>query len=174
MQIPLTKEGVYILEINNNGGGAIINRPIYVGNSLPLIPDFSDLFPDMTNDQIINAQPQTLQGQLSKLLTLVNAKRTEWNRPTLTTGLDLQNVAQGHSNDMVARGYFSHYSPDNPQKGPGDRAWAAGIRYIVGENIAQNLDLVDAHNRLCRSPAHLANIVNQDFTKVGFGVARDS
>lgn len=44
-KISFDKPGVYILEVNNMGGSAAINRPVYVGNGYPLLPDFQDLSP---------------------------------------------------------------------------------------------------------------------------------
>jgi hypothetical protein len=38
--ITLSQEGVYILEVNNAAGSAVINQPIYVGNKYPILPDF--------------------------------------------------------------------------------------------------------------------------------------
>jgi hypothetical protein len=37
-----------------------------------------------------------------------------------------------------------------------------------------NKDLTDAHNRLARSPGHLANIVGPTYTRVGLGIAADA
>ena len=39
------KEGVYIIEINHLKGYALINMPVYVGDSYPLLPDYHDLSP---------------------------------------------------------------------------------------------------------------------------------
>lgn len=39
----LSQEGIHIIEINYLNGAAIINRPIYVGNGFPLLPDYKDL-----------------------------------------------------------------------------------------------------------------------------------
>ena len=39
----LEQEGIYIIEVNYLSGAAIINRPIYVGNGFPLLPDYKDL-----------------------------------------------------------------------------------------------------------------------------------
>lgn len=35
--------GPYLIQINSYDGLAIINRPIYVGHTYPLIPDYLDL-----------------------------------------------------------------------------------------------------------------------------------
>ena len=45
VDITLVKEGTHILEINNMAGMALINRPIYVGESYPLLPDYRDEAP---------------------------------------------------------------------------------------------------------------------------------
>ena len=59
---------------------------------------------------------------------------------------------------MVNKNYVAHVSPDG--KGPMDRALSFNFTDNVGENIAKNMDLIDAHYRLSRSPGHLQNIVN--------------
>ena len=39
----LNQKGIHIIEINYMSGAAIINRPIYVGEGFPLLPDYKDL-----------------------------------------------------------------------------------------------------------------------------------
>lgn len=73
---------------------------------------------------------------------------------------------------MVARNFFGHVNPDGD--GPQQRAKKAEITYGIGENVASNLDLFDGHERLCRSPGHLANIVNGNYTRIGLGIAKNS
>ncbi len=72
---------------------------------------------------------------------------------------ELDRLAQMHSDDMVSRGFFSHVNPS--RESPQDRANRLGITQGVGENIAKNLNVTDGHYRLCRSNAHLVNIVNR-------------
>lgn len=36
------------------------------------------------------------------------------------------------------------------------------------------MNLTEGHLRLCRSPAHLMNIVNKDWINVGLGITSDS
>ncbi len=107
---------------------------------------------------IIAAQPQTIDGLRTGLINLINQKRAVWGKASLVIDSVLNSLAQGHSNDMVVRNFFGHVNPDGD--GPQQRATKANITYGVGENIAMNLDLADGHNQLCRSPGHLANIVN--------------
>lgn len=174
--ITLSKPGVYILEINNNKGLALINRPIYVGTGMPLLPDFVDFLP-LTYHQneinaLINAQPKSAEALRSSLLAMINQKRASWGRQSLTLDMTLTSLAQNHSNDMIARNFFGHVNPNG--FGPHDRAKNANLGYSIGENLAKNIDLREGHERLCRSPGHLENIVNPSYTRVGLGISRDS
>ncbi len=77
---------------------------------------------------------------------LVNVRRTENGLASLSWDTRLQQVAQGHSDDMAARDYFDHITPEG--KSPSDRAADAGYScykdygsyYTVGiaENLAQH------------------------------------
>jgi hypothetical protein len=48
-----------------------------------------------------------------------------------------------------------------------------GILEGVGENLAMNNNLTQAQLMLQRSPAHLQNMVNPDWTRVGLGIAQN-
>ncbi len=73
---------------------------------------------------------------------------------------------------MIARNFFGHINPskETPQK----RANKLGIKQEVAENVAINNNITDGHYSLCRSNAHLMNIVNKDWEKVGLGFAWNS
>jgi uncharacterized protein YkwD len=101
------------------------------------------------------------------LVRLVNQNRTT----PLTIDPALTKIAQERANDMVAKNYFSHVSPD------GHRAWwfleqHHYYYHQAGENLAldfqTNKQAVDAW---MASPGHKANIVNPAFTKTGIGIA---
>lgn len=105
----------------------------------------------------------------NQMLDLLNEERVKANLPALTLDEELTPVARRHSEDMFARGYFSHVSPEGST--PFDRIRAADIRFLVaGENlaIAQNLSL--AHQGLMDSPGHRANILRKAFGRVGIGI----
>ena len=40
LNMKVKKEGVYIIEVNHHKGYAVINSPLYVGEGLPVLPDF--------------------------------------------------------------------------------------------------------------------------------------
>lgn len=83
-------------------------KAIYVGDFYPILPDLVDMDPGLTNQEIIAAQPQGDQNLRNALLSLINQKRQEWGRAPLTIDANLNNLAYGHSYDMMTRGYFSH------------------------------------------------------------------
>jgi uncharacterized protein YkwD len=70
---------------------------------------------------------------------------------------------------MLARGYFSHYSPEG--KTALDRLRAQRIAFLIaGENLALAPTVTVAHTGLMHSPGHRANILRPQFGKVGIGI----
>lgn len=105
------------------------------------------------------------------LTLLTNEDRAQNNAGALTENLLLTQAAQIKANDMAARGYFSHVNPD------GQQPWyyfdMVGYKYkYAGENLAVNFfESEDVARAWMNSPTHRANIVNQNFTEIGIGVA---
>lgn len=79
----------------------------------------------------------------------------------------LELAAAGHSQEMVARNYFSHTGADGSS--PGDRASAAGYGWrTVGENIAAGYPSVQAVvDGWMASDGHCRNILNPAFRDIG-------
>lgn len=72
---------------------------------------------------------------------------------------------------MIEYGYFGHISATDGT--PARRANRAGVRFArLGENLAGNSDLADAHRMLMNSPTHRANILDPDFQRVGLAVVK--
>jgi hypothetical protein len=85
----------------------------------------------------------------------------------------LAKAARAHSADMVARGYFSHVTPEG--LGPSERAAAAGYSSGAAENIAAagGSTTPFALFELWRtSPEHNTNMLNGTYTAGGFGIVR--
>lgn len=93
-----------------------------------------------------SAEAPDLRVLDERIHAAVNQGRTDEGRPALDWSADLAAVAQAHSADMAARGYFDHVSPDGAS--PQDRARSAGIacetpmgggrtRIGVSENLYQ-------------------------------------
>ncbi|MGV3706390.1 MAG: CvpA family protein [Arcticibacter sp.] len=105
----------------------------------------------------------------AEMLVLINKERTQRGLNTLKADAELAAVALQHSGDMLARGYFSHYTPEGLS--PFDRINKAKVRFITaGENLALAPNLDQAHTGLMNSPGHRANILNRGFGRVGIGI----
>lgn len=108
---------------------------------------------------------------LSGLLQSTNEQRSAENLASLTLNEKLNAAAQSKANDMAARNYWSHNTPE------GQEPWVffdnAGYAYLAaGENLAYGFSTSDAAVvAWMNSPGHRANIMNGQFKEVGFGVA---
>ncbi|MEU3515610.1 CAP domain-containing protein [Streptomyces sp. NPDC006654] len=105
----------------------------------------------------------------AEVLKLVNEERSKVGCSPLSANSSLTGLAESFSADMAARNFFDHTDPDG--KTPWDRAAAAGISNLGGENIARGQataqDVMDAW---MNSEGHRANILNCDFKTLGVGV----
>jgi uncharacterized protein YkwD len=108
-----------------------------------------------------------------RVAELVNQHRVSIGCPALAWDNGAARAAQAHSDDMAARSYFSHTSPEG--RSPFDRLDAAGLRWSsAAENIAQDPRGPDAVVRgWLASPGHRANIENCRLTRHGVGVRGD-
>jgi uncharacterized protein YkwD len=105
----------------------------------------------------------------AQMLALVNQARSEHGLRELSADPEAAEVARAHSRDMLARGYFSHVSPQGLT--PFDRLQRAGVRYrAAGENLALAPRVTVAHDGLMNSPGHRANLLNPRFGRVGIGI----
>jgi uncharacterized protein YkwD len=110
------------------------------------------------------------------ILCLLNEERASQGLAPLQQRAELELASQHHSEDMVARRFFEHDTPDGVD--PQQRMLAAGYRSdnaITGENIAwaageraTPFELVDLW---MHSPPHRENILRREFTEVGVGLA---
>lgn len=108
---------------------------------------------------------------MDNIVNLANAARVENGLGELKTSSLLSRAAQNKANDMLARQYFAHNTPD------GETPWtfikAVGYSYTTaGENLA--IDFTQAENvqsAWMNSPGHRANILNSNFTEIGIGIA---
>lgn len=109
-----------------------------------------------------------LPGTLS---ALTNEQREKNNLPDLVESSILDRAAQLKAEDMAAKSYFAHTSPD------GVTPWywftKAGYGYLyAGENLAINFaDSAEVTEAWMNSPLHRANIVGKNYEEVGTGVA---
>jgi uncharacterized protein YkwD len=107
----------------------------------------------------------------ARVVALANAERQASALLPLAANPVLAAAAQAKAEDMAAREYFAHQSPE------GWEPWVwlerAGYAYLsAGENLAVNFyqsqTVVEAW---LASPRHRDNILRPDFTEMGLGVA---
>ncbi|MEV5847252.1 CAP domain-containing protein [Streptomyces sp. NPDC051985] len=105
----------------------------------------------------------------AEVLKLVNEERAKVGCSALSANSSLTKLAEAFSDDMAARDFFDHTDPDG--KTPWDRAAAAGISNLGGENIARGQATAQAvMDAWMNSEGHRANILNCDFKTLGVGV----
>lgn len=109
--------------------------------------------------------------QSAFLVDLANEDRIDQQVSTLTVNPILVEVAQRKANDMAAKGYFAHTSPEG--KTPWFWFQDVGYTYVyAGENLAVNFtESIDVHNAWIASPTHKKNILDQRFTEIGIATA---
>lgn len=136
---------------NNNSGNGSINV-----NGLPAVT---------------SKYPVTIQNSAeTKILQLMNEKRTAAGLKPLTMDNTLLDVARYKSNHMIQLNYFSHTNPD----GTNWTNWLKKIGYsynATAENIAYNsYNAEELFNQWWNSSGHRQNMMNASYTKVGIGV----
>ena len=104
-----------------------------------------------------------------KMFAMVNQERTSRGGSALQIRDALTAVARSHCEDMLKRGYFSHYTPEGLS--PFDRMAEANIDFtFAGENLALAPNTELAMKGLMESPGHRENILSTNFNRVGIGV----
>jgi len=113
-------------------------------------------------------------GDLSRvraeMLAQVNAQRRKAGAPPLSLNADLQEAAQAHAQDMLARGFFDHKSPSGTTVR--ERSRKAGYDWrTIGENIAEGQKSVtEVVTTWMNSKGHRENILNPAFRELGIGL----
>lgn len=119
------------------------------------------------------SQTETMTASVlpAAVADLTNEQRTDNGLQALEVSPLLTQAAQDKASDMAAKGYFSHVSPS------GQLPWywfqQAGYNYeFAGENLAINFtDSSDVVTAWMNSPMHRANILKQQYTQIGIGIA---
>ncbi len=105
----------------------------------------------------------------AQVLVLVNDERAKAGCRPLAANSALGDLAEDFSEAMATEGFFDHTDPSGAT--PWDRAEAAGISDLGGENIARGqADAQAVMDAWMASPGHRANILNCDFQTLGVGV----
>lgn len=131
---------------------------------------------NQTQQQNQNQQNQAvnLNKFESQILFLINTIRAQNGLGPLAPNQMLTDVARERSNDMMTRGYFSHYTPDG--KNIFNILEGYGVIYRnAGENLAQSKPASigtpeSFMNAWMNSPTHKANILRAAYGQIGIGV----
>ena len=109
-----------------------------------------------------------------QLLSLINAERQKVGAPPLRINLKLTQAGLRQSQDMAIHNFFSHTGSNG--SGFSDRISAAGYNWsAAAENIAAGQSTPTAvFQSWLNSPPHKQNMLNAQYTEVGFGYAYNS
>lgn len=105
------------------------------------------------------------------LVNLTNQNRVAANVAELTVNPLLEKAAQMKANDMAAKGYFAHNTPEG--KTPWYWLEQAGYSYkVAGENLAVNFEnSEDVETAWMNSRGHFLNIVNPKYKEIGIATS---
>ncbi len=125
-----------------------------------------------------NIKPQQIGNVLGinndistlKLLSETNNERTSRSISPLKSNEQLNQAAQAKAEDMKTKNYWSHNTPE------GNQPWifidTIGYSYQkAGENLAYGFSSSNATvSGWMQSPSHRENLLDNEFTEVGFGI----
>ena len=138
---------------------------------IALVPAVKGASPSLLRTPQVHAAGYSYTTQHIDLLTDTNAERTVAGLLPLTSNDLLDAAAQAKADDMVARNYWSHATPDGED--PWEFITHTGYAYqSAGENLASgfstNSGVIDGW---MKSPGHRKNLMSGTYTQVGFGSA---
>lgn len=152
--------GVYRVEVAARaaqGKQMLANFPVHCGVS-----------PPTQHELVLAGRPETTDPEEAQALVLeaVNQARAAFGKPPVTRDGRLAGAALEHSRTMARRGTVQH-SRTSTSRGV-DVAGTGAL--VVLENVASGPSLADIHASLMSSPAHRANILDDQVTRLGIGV----
>jgi len=109
---------------------------------------------------------------VGNIVSLTNESRQQFGLAALKENGLLDKAAQAKADDMLAKGYFAHVTPDG--RTPWSFIVAAGYNYLMaGENLAVNFSQAeDVETAWMNSPGHKANILNKNYVEIGIGISQ--
>jgi uncharacterized protein YkwD len=126
----------------------------------------------------VDLEPGDLGVERARRLTLclLNRERAEHDLPPLQRRAQLDVASQRHSEDMIARRFFEHDTPDGVD--PQQRMLVVGYpsnNAFTGENIAWATGPSASPSEIVslwmHSPPHRENILRREFSEIGMGLA---
>ncbi|MEG6585217.1 CAP domain-containing protein [Dendrosporobacter sp. 1207_IL3150] len=165
----LAAEPKETVQDSNDSKKGLIGGLLAVGLLAMMTNKGNDNVGDAPKTQTPPANSGSVSSNTTLALKLLNEDRAKYGLPALKLNTSLTRLAENYAQDMINRGYFSHYNPEG--QSPFDRMNAAGIGYrTAGENLAINSSVAGAEVAFMNSSGHRANILNSTYTEVGIGV----
>ena len=132
---------------------------------------FSPVYSFASGNNEITFKVREGQEYKNKLAKQINDIRLEMGVNVLATSSKLMQAAQMKADDMVAKGYFAHTSPE----GTSPWHWFYTANYkprLAGENLALCFSTkADIVKHWVASSSHFKNIIKENYTETGFGFA---
>lgn len=156
--------GRYVVEVvaDGRGGPEVAALLVVSAGGAPLESAASAPAPD---------EPAAGAEAEARVVRAVNATRRRHGLRPLAPDPALGAVARRHSAAMAGARSVAHVLPGSGDVG--DRLRLAGVPYRRAyENVARAGTSLDAHEAGEESPAHLANVLRPEATRLGVGIAR--
>ncbi len=157
-------DGLWLVEVNDPGGVALLITPVYVGGTVPLVLDLLG-----KNPTVAYAAPLPMKELRQKVLAGVNALRVGLGLTAVVAHPKADGTAQEKADDMADAGYFGHTSPSG--KTQKSRFAAAGLTGTFAETLVQDVNPERAVRKLTLSPSHLAELTDPRWLSAGVGGA---
>jgi uncharacterized protein YkwD len=154
--VTLAARGEYTIELLATGAG---------GPQVTAIRRvFAGVFPP---DSPPKEEPRTDTG-IAAVDRAIARLRAAHGLPAVVRDPALDRVAEGHSREMARTHTFAHVLPSDG--GMGDRLRKAKYAFqVAGENIGLSVDALTAHEAVESSPAHLSNLLDPHYRRLGLG-----
>ncbi|MFZ5646202.1 MAG: CAP domain-containing protein [Bacillota bacterium] len=118
---------------------------------------------------VLGVESVVLTSEEDQMLSLVNRERAASGLAPLKSDSSLVKLARLKAQDMINNRYFDHISPTYGS--PFEMMKKFGISYTyAGENLAMAPSVASAHKALMESPGHRANILKENYDRVGIGI----
>lgn len=106
----------------------------------------------------------------AEMIARVNAVRSRFGLPPVAHNPLLDRISQDHAEDMLARSYSGHQTPEG--LGPSERARAGGYPSGIGENLVeQRFSVKEAMDAWLDSPPHRRILLDPGCREMGLGLA---
>lgn len=173
-----------LVDLNKDRYPSLADNPglIEVGWTLQL-PGSADADADTDAQNNATAKPvvtptpaMTIEEAELEIVRLINEERAKVGAPPLEVDPVLMEIARERSEDMVKRGYYSHYDPETGEALVRNMLHAHGITNSGGENIYKLYGFTSktpyfAVSGWMHSESHRKLILDSSMTRTGVGLA---